>query len=434
MLAKLKQRLRLRRNTAQKSAPVLGGIGLLPFEILGSEIFPRVVHTERLYDPWHSTLLSLACVCTRWRNIVHSTPSLWNQCIWINTRQFSGLQPSRRNRLVEKYFEALRMCLTRSAPLLVSISIDWSAFEPDRKDFARAVDLISDAAARIEFLRVSSLCKDDAGVCVLRALERLPTLQALTEIEFSFLGGAVLQPFSVMNAPRLRRVNLSAGPDPLNLVSFPWPQLTHLTLAARPLACLAVLAKCSNSVSAVLHHMYTFEPNDTAPTATLLHLTSLSLTVSATLIQAAGNLNLPALTSLELIYDGNTMMLPHLEIFSHLPFGNVRRLTLEFYGAEMIGTATLCALLHCTPSVTAIILKSTTYIHNALVNALVLRADVRSKLFIPQLEFFSIGWSVDNGDLDLEQLKAMLGSWVVGAGLRRVVYKEEPYHISALVT
>ncbi|KAJ7044977.1 hypothetical protein C8F04DRAFT_1067245, partial [Mycena alexandri] len=190
MLAEFIQRLYSRRNTAQENAPVFSSIALaalLPSEILGGEIFPLVVHEENYGDLWHRKLLVLARVCTQWRNIVHSTPFLWNQHIRINVRQFSAMGRFRRNRLTKKYFEALRMCLARSAPLPVSISIDdWLVFSGDRKDFARSVDLISNAAVRMEVLRIRSRRRDDAGVCIL-ALELIPTgaFQALTEIDLN---------------------------------------------------------------------------------------------------------------------------------------------------------------------------------------------------------------------------------------------------------
>ncbi|KAJ7045008.1 hypothetical protein C8F04DRAFT_1067361 [Mycena alexandri] len=440
MLAKFKQRLRSRRSAAQEP-PVLDGIYLLPSEILGGEIFPLVVRAEihdKIHnDFWHRKLLALAGVCTQWRNIVHSTPFLWNQHIPINTRQFSGVGRFRRNRLTKKYFEALRMCLARSAPLPLSISIDdWLVFPGDRKDFARAVDLISNAAVRMEVLRINIRCRDDAEMCILRALERIPTgaFQALTEIDFVFPSDVELVPFSVMSAPHLRRVKLNAGPDPLKFMSIPWPQLTHLTLTAPPLACLAVLARCNNLVSAVLHHMYTSLPDDTAPTtATLVHLTSLRLTVSSTLIQAVGNLVLPALTTLELIYDDEDMIWPQLEVFRQLPLHNIQCLTFEFNDEDMPESATLCALLRCTPSVTELKLKECDCIDNALLNAL--RGDgPRSKLLLPQLELFSIDWgsSMFSDNFDSENWKVMLASRV-GVGLRRIVYRGNYYgQVSAL--
>ncbi|KAJ7044657.1 hypothetical protein C8F04DRAFT_1069081 [Mycena alexandri] len=346
MLAKFKRRLRSRRNAAQEpnNAPVLAGISLLPSEILGGEIFPLVVHDELHDDLWHRKLLALAGVCTQWRNIIHSTPFLWNQRIRINTRQFSYVGRFRRNRMAKKYLEALRMCLTRSAPFPVTISIDRLAFRRDRKNSARTADIISGAAVRVESLRMSILHGDDVGVYILRALKRLPigTLQALTEINFDFLGGAARHPtvsFSLMNAPHLRRVVLSARSNPLNLISIPWPQLTHLTLAAPPLACVAVLAKCISLVSAALFH---FWEDDTAPTTvTLVHLTSLRLTISSTLIQAVGNLDLPALTTLELIYDDNDMIWPQLEVLRQLPLHNIQYLTFGFDDEEVLESPTL---------------------------------------------------------------------------------------------
>ncbi|KAJ7757490.1 hypothetical protein B0H16DRAFT_1721228 [Mycena metata] len=426
MLAKFKQRLHSRRSTAQKSAPVLSGIDFLPSEILGGEIFSLVVDEDIL---WHQTLLALASVCTQWRNIVHSTPFLWNQPIRINTLQLFSLGRFRRKRIAKKYFEALRMCLTRSAPLPVSIWVDSPTLIGDRKDFARTVDLISDAAVRIEVLRISSLHGDDGGVCILRVLERLPngSLHALTEIDFRHLSSAALHPtvsFSLMNAPNLRRVKLSAGPHPLNSISIPWPQLTHLTLAAPPLACLAVLAKCSNLVSAVLHHVYTSFPDDTTPTsATLVHLTSLRLTISSTLIQAIGNLVLPALTALELIYDDADMIWPQLEVFRQLPLHNIQYLMIDLDREEVLDSATLCTLLRCTPSVTELKLTDCVYINNAFLNAL--RADgPRSKLLLPHLELFSIEWGSVLGTyfFDLKTLQAMLASRAA-VGLRRFVYR-----------
>ncbi|KAJ7044980.1 hypothetical protein C8F04DRAFT_1067255 [Mycena alexandri] len=419
MLAKFKQRLR-----SPQEAPVLDGISLLPSEILGGEIFPLVVHEENYGDLWHRKLLVLARVCTQWRNIVHSTPFLWSH-IAINTRQFSGVGRFRRNRFTKKYFEALRMCLARSAPLPVSISIDDGlVFPGDRKDFARAVDLISNAAVRMEVLRINSRRRDDAGVGILRALELILTgaFQALTEIDFVFPSDVALVPFSVMSAPHLRRVKLNAGPDPLKFMSIPWPQLTHLTLAAPPLTCLAVLARCSNLVSAVLHHMYISLPDGNAPTtATLVHLTSLRLTVSSTLIEAVGNLVLPALTMLELICDEEDMIRvwPPLKVFRQLPLHNIQCLMFERFP---LVSATLCALLRCTPSVTELKLKGRDCIDNALLNAL--RADVYwSKPLLPQLEMLSIDWgSVLGDDFDLETLQVMLASRV-GVGLRRIVYR-----------
>ncbi|KAJ7044996.1 hypothetical protein C8F04DRAFT_1067310 [Mycena alexandri] len=427
MLAKFKQWLHSRRNTAQKSAPVFSGIALLPSETLGGEIFPLVVHGEFRDYLWHRKLLALAGVCTQWMNIVHSTPLLWNQCICINTRQFSRVGRFREERIVKKYFEAVRMCLTRSAPLRVSVSIDWFDLRGDRKDFACIVDMISDAAVRIESLRTSIVGMDDIGVGILRALERLPTgtLRALTTIDISFQTYTTPH-IDLMNAPHLRRVELSMGWNPINVISIPWLQLTHVTLTAPPFACLAVLARCCNLVSAVLHHMHTSLP-DAAPliTATLMHLTSLRLSVSSQLIRAVGNLVLPALTTLELSYFD--MVWPQPAVFSHLPLGNVQRLTLTMH--SMVQLADLCALLRCTPGVTELKLLTPYDVENTFLDAL--RTDIPStELLLPQLEMlrihggpiFSRHGSRSNSQV-IVAFQAMIASRV-STGLRRLLRDE----------
>ncbi|KAJ7045006.1 hypothetical protein C8F04DRAFT_1067357 [Mycena alexandri] len=376
MLAKFKQRLRSRRYTAQEDAAVFSGLALLPSEILGGKLFPLVVRTEihdGIHDDlWHRKLLTLAGVCTQWRNIVHSTPLLWNQCICINTRQFSRVGRFREERIIKKYFEAVRMCLMRSAPLPVSISIDWFAL----------LNIMSDAAVRVESLRISS-----SRVCILRALERLPTgtLQALTTIDISCERSPAHNPFPFSLTAQPRRVELISGWHPLDLSSTPWLQLTHVTLTAPPLACLAVLARCSNLVSAVLHHiiMYTSlaVDRDTAPT-------------TATLV--------------------------------HLPLGNVRRLTLMAHGA--VQSADLCALLRCTAGVTELKLLTPFDTENAFLDAL--GADIPStELLLPQLEMLWIDSAPNfsrRGQRSNSQMivafQAMIASRV-GAGLRRLVYK-----------
>ncbi|KAJ7044997.1 hypothetical protein C8F04DRAFT_1067325 [Mycena alexandri] len=432
MLAKFKQRLHSRGNTAQKSAPVFSGIALLPSETLGGEIFPLVVHGKFRDDLWRRKLLALAGVCTQWRNIVHSTPLLWNQCICLDTHQFSRVGRFREERIVEKYFEAVRMCLTRSAPLPVSISIDWFALRGDRKDFARTVDIISDAAERIESLRTSIVGRNDIGVGILRALEGLPngTLRALTTIDISFETDTSPH-IDLMNAPHLRRVELRVGWNPIDVISIPWLQLTHVTLTAPPLACLAVLARCSNLVSAVLavlQPMHTSLPDDLPLiTATLMHLTSLCLSVSSKLLRAVGNLVLPALTTLELF-----MVWPKPAILSHLPLGNVRRLTLTMHG--VVQTADLYALLRCTPGVTE--LKLTSYgVENTFLD--VLRVDIPStELLLPQLEMlrihdtpiFSRHGSRSNSQV-IVAFQAMIASRV-STGLRRLVYSPPEFEHS----
>ncbi|KAJ7757509.1 hypothetical protein B0H16DRAFT_1823765 [Mycena metata] len=218
-----------------------------------------------------------------------------------------------------------------------------------------------------------------------------------------------------MNAPHLRRVELGAGWNPPNSISIPWPQLTHLTLVAPPFAGVAVLAKCSNLVSADLSEMYTFGLDDTAlTTATLTHLTSLSLTISSALIQAVGNLDLPALTTLSFNYRRTGMIWPHLAVFHQLPLHTIQYLSFELNNDPTLELTTLYALLRCTPNVISLRLKSTC-ISNALVSAL--RTDVPpSDVLLPRLEAFWMEWATLGDYFDLENLKAMLSSRV-GLGL-----------------
>ncbi|KAJ7157144.1 hypothetical protein C8R46DRAFT_1293605 [Mycena filopes] len=434
MLAKLTRRLHSRGNAARLEAPALKGIALLPSEILGDEIFPLVVDLLSSTTVWHRTLLALAKVCKRWRSIVHSTPLLWDRRVSITTYRFSALGYFRRNRMAEKYFEAVRMWVARSAPYPLSISLDCcfdEAVQGVAKDLERGLDILSTAAARLKSLHINAFGVDNAGVVLLRALERLPsgTLHGLTEVHLIFQGDVTSRrtiPFSFAGSEHLRRAKLNVGPRPLDLLSIPWGQLTHLDLTAPPSVCVAVVAQCSNLTSAALHPMDSPLPdNSTGTTTTLTQLTSLRITVSPSLIEAIGdNLVLPALTTLELYHDFGPW--PDLgRVLPKLPLGSIQRLTLEF-AHDLHSPERMCALFQLTHSVTELSLKGHVWINNAFLDAL--RADgPRPKLLLPQLSILSVQCRRQLGvDFGVENWQGLIACRV-GAGLTHLVYDVTGY-------
>ncbi|KAJ7045020.1 hypothetical protein C8F04DRAFT_521768 [Mycena alexandri] len=395
------------------------GIHSLPSEVLAGEIFPLVAHGDR----WRRKILVLDQVCTHWRHILHSSPLLWTNCIPINTRQFSGL--SSADSLVASYFTAVKMWLARSAPLPVPVSLNWSAFRPGTDDFSRAVDIFTEISGRWKSLHIDARWAEEATVYVLRALERQSpgTLHALTEVAFNSFPvwiRAPVPPFTTIPDRQFIR--------PLEVVSIPWSQLTQLGLiSASALTCRTVLLKCTNIVSAGWEGVTEDDSNLSAELSitTLTHLSLLRLSVSQASIRAAGNLVLPALTTLELLHDAR-MVWPHPAVFSLLPLSNIQKLTLNV-ALDVLESADLCALLRCTPGVTELKLDTPFGIENAFLDAL--RADGPvTELLLPRLEMLWVHGGprfIPYSDAENAQLLTAFQAMVtsrVGV-LRRLVYK-----------
>jgi hypothetical protein len=318
----------------------------------------------------------------------------------------------------------------------VPVSLDWWNFRTLDK-FERGVDILFRVVARWKTLSISTWASVDATTRVLRALAHLPdgTLQALTEVTLH-LSSSVRMPkvLSVfMSAARLRRVELLVGPESADLMSMPWAQLTHITLArTTPRACFSVLAECTNIVSAVLRcdHIETVQDDVLSmsmATSNLPHLATLRVWLSPALIHGLGHLVLPSLKTLELLYDVHMVWPPPDTFRPFLSAPTLRHLALNLnWHCTRIFSAELCALLRCTPFLTTLELVGCIAADNTFLDAL--RADLPcTAVLLPQLETLLLDCGITaRVDFDEESLLALIASrWKTNNTMRlkRIVYK-----------
>ncbi|KAJ7226502.1 hypothetical protein B0H12DRAFT_275544 [Mycena haematopus] len=204
----------------------------LPHEVL-SKIFEHFVQARKTLDSRQQALL-LCGVSSRWRSVAISTPSLWTS-IQLIVRP--GWNP---------IFE--RICLSRSSPLLVNVSLHCADFIPAELD--EALRLISRNICRIQYLSLDLHPRrgghsDSRPGHVFPALKRASVAIAgeLNILAISLPRESVAWEWisAVLgNAPKLHGLSFLGGLVPKNM---PWSQLVHLTLGPVTLSdSLSVLA------------------------------------------------------------------------------------------------------------------------------------------------------------------------------------------------
>jgi hypothetical protein len=174
----------------------------------------------------------------------------------------------------------------------------------------------------------------------------------------------------------------------------------------------------------MVHDHHSALPVSTA-TATLPHLAILCVrAASPALIHVLGYLLLPSLKKLEL-YD-HYMAWPLSETFRPflLASPHLQCLLLDLSGGKL-SSADLCALLHCTPSLTTLELVGRIAVDTVLDT---LRTDLpRTAVLLPQLETLSLDCDTEVGaDFDEGSLSGLIASRRKtdnAVRLKRIVYK-----------
>ncbi|KAJ7623934.1 hypothetical protein DFH06DRAFT_1340255 [Mycena polygramma] len=226
----------------------------LPNEIV-SEIFVRVLPPSpdfpRLFGPSSPTVL--AQICARWREIALGTPQLWSAI-----SSFDNCHAHRELRIFKLWLQRARLC-----PLSIRLGTGaaWAN--------GRSVDAVVPHRARWKYLQINLRAEN------LYLFDGpMPLLQHL---EFMVDSGLdLLNDISLHEMPVLRTLilhNIAALQ-----VTFPWTQLTSLTLrAVNPSQCVPILMQTPNLVHCALR-VYPHGGAEPRPDIALPSLESLILT------------------------------------------------------------------------------------------------------------------------------------------------------------
>ncbi|KAJ7474310.1 hypothetical protein FB451DRAFT_1467123 [Mycena latifolia] len=227
-------------------------MGRIPVELL-VEIFEQAVETatrdsqSSIAQSPAPPAFAISQVCSHWRQITLHTPKLWAAGT-LDVR----LDGKRGPNAMERYLDGLQTLLDRSAPLPVSLCLNYDRHSGDAADTASAEAIfrgMAPTAARWKDLKF-----DLYSVKVLTGLPpgSLSTLESLhVTFGFYFEADEVLARFFPA-CPRPRRPSvIESGPP--SWVQMPWSQLAHLDLEESSLAvCRAILLQCTNLVEAKL--------------------------------------------------------------------------------------------------------------------------------------------------------------------------------------
>ncbi|KAJ7644615.1 hypothetical protein FB45DRAFT_1053325 [Roridomyces roridus] len=282
---------------------ILAPIRKFPFELL-SHVFTMVVNSVDRWDDdkatWLKQALTISHVCAQWKQLTCATPKLWNRHLDIALRS----RESRGDTALD--LDRAKTVLDRSAPLPFSITLSGDFSDAD----SPLNKLVMNSAQRWK-----SLCLSEVTVSHLRDLPMI-SLDALEHLEVESClhpdGSPCLEPLNLfLNSPRLRAVDL-AGPH-TDHIRIPWFQLTQLKISnsgRTVFACLDILERCSNLVTAKLSGIVLDPSPGGSPTSTriitLTRLETLDANLRIThprwqgqpITPFFGRLALPALTRL----------------------------------------------------------------------------------------------------------------------------------------
>lgn len=221
--------------------------------------------------PWY-----LGHICSRWRAVALSIPSLWNFFV-VNLDELIGSD--------SRSFDIARYLLLRTGQSHFSCIAKRD--DPDSADIADLFDLFSSHTNRLRYLKID-------GVDDISSLEEIPEapLRSLEVLDLSVYdfddSSENIDPSSITlfnDTPNLRRVSIYTNmdqeySDPL-LLGLPWHQLTHLHITNSGFPAFqithALLLQCPNLVESSLNIPEDIHNSLALPIIRLQHLESLRL-------------------------------------------------------------------------------------------------------------------------------------------------------------
>ncbi|KAF7363974.1 hypothetical protein MSAN_01056000 [Mycena sanguinolenta] len=340
---------------------LISPIHALPVELL-AEMFELAIREYTHVDD----VCRVAQVCSRWRQVAHSTPRLWTRPVEIKLRRCNG----------QAYVDALTAWLARSAPLTVPVTLvlgyNFINHIPDeilrtcprwrslRLEVPDSTPLSSFVSQLTDFGKFDNLEELDLGT----GEEDDP----VTFISFT-------------TAPRLRKLTTTIFSSAISIL-VPWAQLTDLSLTSYFFnTTLNILAQCPSLVKAAIRTIGWHIFPETRQGITLSHLHALSLSFlpesNRDAMQLLDRMSTPALEDLCLDFDSMDVDVAwtqaHLTSFQ-LRAPNVTQLTLK---SSPLTSDDLRTALRYAPSLTHLkIIDCFHCIDDALIVALHYKAGV----------------------------------------------------------
>ncbi|KAJ6593282.1 hypothetical protein B0H19DRAFT_1089650 [Mycena capillaripes] len=249
-----RQRQKERRALARLWFMILP-VGRLPTELV-VQIFEHAVQADMetntsgirlpalVNRPPRHPVFPLSQVCSYWRQMVISTPSLWAACS-VDVRMH------RSKPCTAAYLDGLKTLLHRSAPVPIAVSLACDA--PARIYTilqplwtSTVVEGMASTAPRWKYLKADS-------VSFAHLIVKLApgTFSSLERLDLQYIPAVPNNPIHLfLPCPRLRRLTVFPY---LGQLQIPWPQLTYLVVHEPSLAtCRRILLQCSNLISAKL--------------------------------------------------------------------------------------------------------------------------------------------------------------------------------------
>ncbi|KAJ7286312.1 hypothetical protein C8J57DRAFT_1708629 [Mycena rebaudengoi] len=346
----------------------------LPMELL-ARIFLMVVEPKCCnQNPQISQgdVMRLSQVSAYWRKVAHSMPRLWATPITLRLKK----KPT------DGFIAVTKAWMDRSSPLPIDIIIKTSL---PNADLVPSMDVLLSVAHRLKSLT--------ATLESVASFTHLPS-NALAKLESLYLsvtnaqgGGFNISAFA--NAPCLTTVHLGQGINMTPLPGIPWNQLTAVRLThPSPESCCAALVLCENVETANITTC-AWPVGSVRTTKTLPFLKNLGVGFTMPADGSRGDVTpffdsfrLPALTTLDLILDGDDIEWPaaSLERFQqHSP--NIQSLTLF---EPWLESAELINLLSHSPTLTELELYCVSVENDVLISRLQFR-DSDPQPLVPML-------------------------------------------------
>ncbi|KAF5350521.1 hypothetical protein D9756_008533 [Leucocoprinus leucothites] len=336
----------LRRYNAYSPAT----ISKFPSEIL-VEIFEYAIQLSTFAHRHFSVVLS--SVSSRWRELMHTTPFLWN-CISI---EFWNKSPKH----LENRINLLRLYLRHSgtAALFVKVSYDHHALDGSQGSRLNTIfiDPTIDGTLTANLYRIRGLHLENAST---RWLEYTPQLSSIESFRFKgkmspYQGAPVI---SFAESHHLSELSLTDWSN-INLGSGNLAHLTTIALESMEVTvCVSLLATCPNLVEyrcrspkhPSVSSYFSYQPWNAVVTLKHLRVFEWEITEHDTLAPVEGAmfryLHLPTLLSLRL-YTRQYCRHPSVHLFcKHLPI-SLTRLHLSLHcGSEPEDTCLINSFPH----------------------------------------------------------------------------------------
>ncbi|KAF9458858.1 hypothetical protein BDZ94DRAFT_65303 [Collybia nuda] len=268
----------------------------VPPEIMAN-IFTYCVENEvvRLQSPeWCSILCELGHICARWREIVLAEPFLWRR---IDVRSYFPLSQST--------LEFLHEILTNRGG---SCPVELQIMPGCNDDWKALLDLFSTYSSRLRSLQLT-INAWNSPTCLQKPM---PAFDHVETVALNFYrpsyasddieGSRVIKAFST--ARRLRKVGIyrecAYNPNLLDITSFPWARLTHLTISCISTSAISrILCACNEICELVIGLQVNSSDCHILPANIRLdHLRSINIQFGANCDVVLDRLTTPELTSL----------------------------------------------------------------------------------------------------------------------------------------